>query len=330
MDQWIRNGKAALVLAPMEGVTDAPMRALQTERPGFTHTVTEFLRVSQLALPVKTIRRQMTELGSGSRTASGIPVSLQLLGGDPELLAETARTAINAGAKGIDLNFGCPAPTVNRHDGGATLLKYPDRLENIIRAVRAVVPEEFPVSAKMRLGFDDPNAIYENAARAERAGASWITIHGRTKTQGYQPPAFWKPIGEVRRILKIPVIANGEIWSLGDFKRCQEETGCEHFMLGRGALANPWLVGQVAHSLGIIPSAPKHFPNQEEWRMLLQRLLEISSPLSDNPIYGLIRAKQWLRYVSMKREFPDFDRVKRVTDPELFQAALSTLNFPNP
>lgn len=330
MDFWIKNGKPALLLAPMEGVTDAPMRSLQTESPAFTHTVTEFLRVSHQALPAKTISRQMPELKTGSRTATGIPVSLQLLGGNAELLAETAHTAVKLGAKAIDLNFGCPAPTVNRHDGGATLLKYPERLEAIIRAVREAVPHELPVSAKLRLGFDDPNAIFENAARAERAGAAWITIHGRTKTQGYTPPAYWRPIGEIKKQLKIPVVANGEIWTLEDFRRCREETGCEHFMLGRGALANPWLPKQVAHGLGIISTTQNSFPDHEEWRRLLTRLLDISEPLSDNPIYGLIRAKQWLRYVALKRDFPDFHRVKRVTEPAEFRAGLADIAFPAP
>lgn len=328
MDAWIRNGKPALVLAPMEGVTDAPMRALQTERLAFTHTVTEFLRVSKQALPAKTIRRQMPELRNGSRTPSGVPVSLQLLGGDPEKLAETAVTAVKHGALGIDLNFGCPAPTVNRHDGGATLLKYPERIEDIIKTVRDSLPKHIPVSAKLRLGFDDPNAIYENATRAARAGAAWIAVHGRTKAQGYQPPAYWAPIGEIRRALDIPVVANGEIWTIEDFRRCRDETGSEHFMLGRGALANPCLPAQVAHELGILSRKPEPYPGQDEWRALLARLLDISEPLSDNPSYGISRAKQWLKYVGMKRPFPDFERVKRVGEMVEFRRGLAAIAFP--
>src|SRR5262245_57757901 len=110
-DFWIRNGAPALFLAPMEGVTDAPMRALMGERGGFTHTVTEFLRVSQLVLPRRIYPRHMTELGTQSRTASGTPVILQLLGGNAERLALSAALGCEMGAKGIDLNFGCPAPT---------------------------------------------------------------------------------------------------------------------------------------------------------------------------------------------------------------------------
>src|SRR6185436_17754692 len=142
-------------------------------------------------------------------------------------------------ATAIDLNFGCPARTVNRHDGGATLLKHPHRIREIVRAVREALPAHVPVSAKMRLGWDSIEPIRENAAMAAEGGASWITIHGRTRVAGYAPPIFWEPIGRIRESLGIPVVANGDTWTLDDFRRCRDATGCIHFMLGRGALANP-------------------------------------------------------------------------------------------
>ena len=101
--------------------------------------------------------------------------------------------ACDAGALGIDINFGCPAPTVNSHDGGATLLKYPHRIREIVRAVRDAVPSDLPVSAKLRLGWESIDDIYENARMAADGGASWITIHARTRAQGYQPPVYWRP-----------------------------------------------------------------------------------------------------------------------------------------
>lgn len=327
---WVEHKKPALFLAPMEGVTDAPMRALLTSLPGFTHCVTEFLRISHMVLPQKCYPRHAVELKSGSVTPTGTPVIFQLLGGDPEKLAESASLAVKMGAAGIDLNFGCPAPTVNKHDGGATLLKYPDRIETIIRAVRARVPSTTPVSAKMRLGWDDMNAIHENARRAEIAGASWLTIHGRTKFQGYIPPAYWKPIGEIRKALSIPVIANGEIWTLKDFQKCQEETGCEHFMLGRGALANPYLAQQVAQELGILPKNQPlaAFPNPEEWRELFTQFLAISEPLSDNENYSLKRMKQWMRYVASRNDFADFEKIKRIETVADLKLALEKISYP--
>ena len=292
----------------MEGITDAPMREFMTRTGYFDYCVSEFIRVSSHTIPSRVFYKEVPELKHQSKTSSGIPVQVQLLGGDPNLLALSAVQAIEAGACGIDLNFGCPAPTVNRHDGGATLLKYPDRLEAIIRAVRDAVPASFPVSAKMRLGFDDPNAIYENSRRAEQGGANWITIHGRTKTQGYTPPAYWRPIGEVNRALSIPVIANGEIFTLEDFIQCQEETGSIHFMIGRGALGHPNLLSQIRKALGLptikVPN-PLLLPsngNPKAWADAF-REYAILQPSEK-------RIKQWGRYLASRKSVAWWDEIK--------------------
>lgn len=320
MSFWLNNNKPALFLAPMEGVTDGPMRTLLTEICPFTHAVTEFLRISQQVPPLKTFHAHAQELKSDSRTPNGIPVMFQLLGGNPERLAAAAALAIKAGAGGIDLNFGCPAPTVNRHDGGATLLLYPERIFNIVSAVRANVPKNFPVSVKMRLGWDTIDAIHRNAEEAARAGASWITIHARTKVAGYTPPVYWKPIGEVRKALEIPVVANGDIWTIEDFLRCREETGSIHFMLGRGALANPYLVWQVAKELQLIQEVPGAFPSAELWRSYLERKISLCTPYSEKPSYALSRIKQWLKFVHQRRPFPAFEQIKRAQDLDSLQS----------
>ena len=317
---WIRPGKAALVLAPMEGVTDAPMREFMGSRGAFTHLVSEFFRISQDVPGVRTFQEHLPELtqGRGGRVSNGIPVTLQLLGGDPEKLALAARRGVEAGALGIDLNFGCPAPTVNRNDGGATLLKYPERIEGIVRAVRDSVPAHIPVSAKLRLGFDRMESIDENAERAVRGGAAWITIHGRTKVQGYQPPAYWGPIGRVRKALEgsgTPVVANGEIFTREDFLRCREETGCEHFMIGRGALADPGLAFEIAGELGLLTADPG--PNYRggdllSWHQVLSSFCETGRPFIDRKFYLVQRVKQWLRYAWVRGNAPWFDTVKRL------------------
>src|SRR4051794_7606857 len=118
----------AVILAPMEGVTDAPMRAVQGEHGAFSYAVSEFLRVSQNVPPAHVFYRHVPELWTGCRTPTGLRVQVQILGGDPGRMAETAGRAVECGATAVDINFGCPAPTVNRHDGGATLLKHPQRL----------------------------------------------------------------------------------------------------------------------------------------------------------------------------------------------------------
>ena len=306
---FLHQNIPAVILAPMEGITDAPFREFITRTGFYDYCVSEFIRVSANVLSVKMFRKHIPELLTDSRTTSNTPVQIQLLGGDPDRLAESALNAIEAGAMGIDLNFGCPAPTVNRHDGGATLLQYPDRLEKIIRTVRDRVPANIPVSAKLRLGFADPEAVHENAKRVEQAGASWITIHGRTKTQGYIPPAYWKPIGKVRASVSIPVVANGEIWSLEDFRKCREETGSIHFMIGRAALAQPTLAKKIREELGLKPCIPEsqafHFTedlNPKTWAKIFAGYAEIQPSEK--------RLKQWIRYLSLKRNVSWWEPVK--------------------
>jgi tRNA-dihydrouridine synthase C len=302
--------QAGLVLAPMDGVTDALMREILTELCPFTHCVTEFVRVSTLVVPAHSFLTDIPELSTGAETNYGTPVQVQLLGGDAERMAESAKVAVSLGAKAVDINFGCPAPTVNRHDGGATLLKFPDRIESIVSSVRQALPPHIPVSAKLRLGWDDPRAILENADRAARGGAAWITIHGRTKMQGYTPPAYWKPIGEVRRALGIPVIANGEIWTLDDFKRCLDESQCRHFMIGRGALARPSFVNECARELGL-PVRPLE-ADDYSWKVLIAELITRATYRAERTERILSRIKQWLNYAHKQGCCPEFDRIKRL------------------
>jgi tRNA-dihydrouridine synthase C len=293
----------------MDGVTDAVMRAVLSERGGFTFCVSEFLRISKAVPHPRVFRAHVPELSDGCRTPAGLPVQVQLLGGDPAKLALAAQVAVRAGARAVDLNFGCPARTVNRHDGGATLLQYPDRIRAIVAAVRAALPADVPVSAKLRLGWDDIRAIHVNAERAAEGGAAWITIHARTKCQGYRPPAYWKPLGEVRARLGIPVVANGEIWTVADLRRCRDETGCCHFMLGRGAVADPSLVHAAARELRI-PGAQGVAPFTKtpgEWLPLVKRLAE----LTPEPGAVVPRVKQWLRIANHDGRLAWFDAVKQ-------------------
>ena len=319
---WIRAGVPALVLAPMEGVADEAMRALLAELGGFTFCVAEFLRISQSVPGTRAFQKHVPELLNGGRTPTGLPVQVQLLGGDPGKLAQAALAAVRAGARAVDLNFGCPSRTVNCHDRGATLLQHPDRICAIVAAVRTAVPADLPVSAKMRLGWDNIDAIHVNAERAAEGGADWITIHARTKSQGYRPPAYWKPVGEVRARLQIPVVANGEIWTIDDLRRCRDETGCQHFMLGRGAVTDPTLGRNAARELGIpdVGSLPLLFPRESsegtaaEWLPLILRYRELCSAAGLPPAYILCRVKQWLRMTNHDRKLTWFDTLKGCPD----------------
>ena len=167
---WIQAGVPALVLAPMEGVTDVAMRALLSELGGFTFCVAEFLRVSQAVPGVRVFQKHVPELMHGGRTPTGLPVQVQLLGGDPGRLAQAALVSTRAGARAVDLNFGCPSKAVNRHRGGAVLLDEPELLQRIVSSVRRAVPRALPVSAKMRLGYQDHSRMRECA---------WCRLRGR-------------------------------------------------------------------------------------------------------------------------------------------------------
>lgn len=321
-------GEPAVVLAPMEGVTDAPMRALAGEAGGFSYAVAPYIRVSQSVPGRAAVRRHVPELANGCRNPTGLPVQVQLLGGDPGRLAEAAAVAHAAGATAIDLNFGCPAPTVNRHDGGATLLRHPCRIRAVVAAVRAALPPAVPVSAKLRLGWDDPEAIFETAAMAAEGGAAWLTVHARTRMQGYAPPVFWPLVGRVRERLGVPVVANGDVWTLDAFRRCRAETGCVHVMLGRGALADLTLARRIAAELGLPVPAP---PPPADWPARLRRLAALTPGFDDLPPQSAVkRLKQWLRIAAECGTYEWTAAAKRAGSPAELLAVLDRGTIPRP
>lgn len=313
---------AQIILAPMEGVVDPLMRALITRLGGVSSCVTEFIRVTDTLLPRSTFLRHAPELTTGGRTLSGVPVIVQLLGCRPDMLAANAVRAAELGAPGIDLNFGCPSKTVNRHRGGAALLDTPETIHAIVKAVRAAVPAAIPVSAKMRLGNRDKSLVLDNACAISEAGADALTVHARTKLEGYKPPAHWEWIARIRERIATPVIANGEIWSLEDYHRCREISGCSEVMIGRGLLARPLLALRIRLALQGQP-APA-----DDWQtnlIVLRSYLELIAqhmPLAQ--VQG--RIKQWVHM--MRPQHPEarqlFERIKTLRDPDQLAAALGT------
>lgn len=277
----------------MEGVVDATVRDLWTALGGFDRCFTEFIRVTNQKIPDHVFFRECPELEVAcqnhhkARTPCGTPVIVQLLGGDPDWLAENAIQAIALGSPGLDLNFGCPAPTVNRHDGGASLLQYPERIFKIVEKVRSAVPREFPVTAKMRLGFMDTALCLENAEAIQAAGAAELTVHCRTKKQMYQPPADWSWLPRLKERLHIPLIANGEIWSAQDAKTCLDLVGVVPVMIGRGALSDPWLGLKIKGQL----------EDRHEWSRFLALTRQFFRACErQNAAYTAARVKQMVRY----------------------------------
>jgi tRNA-dihydrouridine synthase C len=234
-----------LSLAPMEGLADVVLRDVLTRVGGYDGAVSEFIRVSGSLLPLRTFQRICPELARGGLTQSGTPVLVQLLGSDPSCLAENAAQLATLLPPGIDLNFGCPAPTVNRHGGGAMLLDDPELIGRIVAAVRAAVPPEIPVSAKMRLGVSGTTKALDCAQAMEAGGVSSLVVHARTRDEAYRPPAHWEWVARIREAVSVPVMANGEVWTLDDYRRCREVTGCDDVMIGRGAVADPFLARRI-------------------------------------------------------------------------------------
>lgn len=232
----------------MEGLADWVLRDVLTRVGGYDGAVTEFVRVSGNLLPPRSFRRICPELDHASRTPAGTPVVVQLLGSDPACLAENAAQLAALSPAGIDLNFGCPAPTVNRHGGGAMLLDDPALLHRIVLAVRHAVPSDIPVTAKMRLGIRDTAKTLDCARALADGGIASLVVHARTKEEGYRPPAHWMWIARVREAVTVKVIANGEIWSVEDYRQCRAVSGCEDVMIGRGAVSDPFLARRIKQS----------------------------------------------------------------------------------
>lgn len=309
-----------IALAPMEGLVDPVLRALLTGQGGIDWCVTEFVRISGRLLPDSSFYRLMPELVAGARTPAGVPVHLQLLGSCPQQLAENAARAVALGAPVIDLNFGCPARTVNRSQGGAILLKAPDRLERIVSAVRQAVPSAIPVSAKMRLGYDSPDEALDCARALVAGGAAFLVVHARTRREGYRPPVHWEWVARIQSVVNVPVYANGDIWSLEDWQRCRQISGARHVMLGRGLVSRPDLARQIAAAAAGQPVIAMG------WRQLQPLLLAFwQQTLSRiGPVYAPGRLKQWLGMLA--RNYPQaqqlFGQVRCETSSQLVQQHL--------
>jgi tRNA-dihydrouridine synthase C len=311
-----------IVLAPLEGVMDHTVRELLTSLGGYDLCVTEFLRVSNhQLLPPRTFYQLAPELENNGFTASGVPVRMQLLGSQPDTLAMNAQRAIELGSHGIDLNLGCPAKTVNKSKGGAALLKEPQLISDAVAAMRKVVPVDKTLSVKIRLGWDDPNCVHEIVDAIVSAGADELTIHARTKEDGYKAEAIkWRYIAQVKERLategkNLSIIANGEIWNMADALECRKISGCHDLMIGRGALATPNLAAIVA---GI--------SEKMSWLSVVEMILDYRKVqvMSSKGHHYSSRVKQWLS--QMRQSYAEahelFILIKRIKKCDDMQIAL--------
>jgi len=299
-----------IILAPMEGLADDILRDCLTRIGGIDLCVTEFIRVTTQLLPPKVFKRLCPELANGCKTPAGVPVRIQLLGSDPKALAANAVRALELGSPGVDLNFGCPAKTVNRSQGGAILLQEPQRVAHIVATVRQAIGDDAWLSAKMRLGFATKDLALDNAKGIADAGANELTVHARTKVEGYRPPAHWQWVNKIRQHVSIPVIANGEVWAPADYQACKQASGSDDVMIGRGLVWKPDLALQIAHQQADQPHQAWNWTDLVPTVLYFIDLVEATVEVK----YQDARIKQWLKLLG--RVYPQahlcFEQGKRM------------------
>lgn len=269
-----------LLLAPMQGVADCFVRKSLAWIGGFQEAVTEFLSVPMNAHVVSLCKNYHAE------ELTPIPLAAQIMGSDPYLMGQMALCLAQKGAPRIDINCGCPSRTVTGRGAGSSLLKDPSFLYTLAKTVVDICP--VPVTIKMRSGYSDLSLFTENLLAAQESGISFLTLHPRTKIEGYAPPARWDLIAKAKEILSIPVVGNGDIRNVLDAIKMLQQTNCDALMIGRGALINPFLFRQIQAYFGIpytatppllqkhlevfLSALPEEMPEKTKIHKLKQRL----------------------------------------------------------
>lgn len=279
----------------MEGVTDPCFRSLLIETSGadaLGAACTEFQRVTDRPLAAARLRAELDAHGG-----CPVPLGVQLMGNRAEALAASARAAAEAGAAFVDLNFGCPAPRVFSHCAGSALLADPPRLAALLRACVEAVGAAAPVTAKIRAGLDDDRGLEDLARRVEDAGAAGLTVHARLRTEGYSVPARWERIARAKAAVRIPVIGNGSAESPEAVAAMRRATGCDAVMIGRGALADPWIFRACRGAGAAAPTAAERL----DW---IRRYAERMQQSGATPVQALGRAKQALKAAAAGAHLP--------------------------
>jgi tRNA-dihydrouridine synthase C len=233
----------------MEGVGDYCFRKAMASVGGFDEAVKDFLRVPRNA-HIKSLARAYV-----AEELAPIPLAAQLMGSDPDLMAEMAREVQERGALRVDVNCGCPSNMVTGKGAGSSLLRDPGFLHEVVKAVVDAV--SIPVTIKMRSGYEDTSLFKENILAAQETGVRYITLHPRTKADGYGPPANWELIAQAKSLLKIPLVGNGDILNVENALAMLKITGCDGLMIGRGSIINPFIFHQIRAHFSRTPYKPK-------------------------------------------------------------------------
>jgi tRNA-dihydrouridine synthase B len=282
----------------MEGVTNAAVREVLASYGPVGLVCSEFVRISGGRISRSYLARQVERL-------PGVPLSVQVMGNDPELMAEAGAVVARAGADVVDLNLGCPTNAAVRKGVGAALLKQPELLSRLLTTMRRAVPGL--LSAKLRAGFDTTSEALSNARLVQDSGLDYLAIHPRRRVDHYRGSADWRIVALVRRELSIPVVGNGDIWYAQSALRMFEETRCDAVMLGRPALRNPWIFRQLGELLaGREPFRPSGADLACHFRRLAVALTAHAGAPSHSPLGPL---KEQLGYLC--RGVPDALNVQR-------------------
>lgn len=258
--------KSNVFLAPMAGITDYPLRKLVAFK-GTANLYSEMVAINAIS------RKNPKTYRIADVRNEPYPVIVQLVGNDPVLFSEAAKLAAELGAYSLDINMGCPVKKIVGNNAGSALMRDLPLASRIIEATVKATP--LRVSVKFRKGWDNASAnAVEFAKMCEESGASYVSVHGRTRAQGYSGKADWDIIRQVKEAVKIPVIGNGDVTSPELAKAMLEQTGADGVMIGRGALGNPWLLGQV-HNYLHYGTLPTPVPVRELKEALLQQLADM-------------------------------------------------------
>jgi tRNA-dihydrouridine synthase B len=322
MLDWKDTAKPILALAPMADMTDQPFCRICKE-VGVPFIWREMVSAEAIVRGnLKT--RAMTEISDFER-----PVIQQLFGNDPAKLAEAARIVEELQRPdGIDINMGCPVKKITENFDGSSLMRDPRRAAAIVRAVKSAV--KVPVSVKTRLGWSRDDEILEFAKTIEDAGADLLTVHGRTKAQGYSGLANWDRIGEVKSIVSIPVVLNGDVVDGASAKRALQASSADGLMLGRGALGNPWVFNEISSYLGDSKKSASISLDERVKTVLRHAHYQVERYGEG----GLVKLRKHLPYYfkkELKDDYPAIDftqlrtRLVRISDLEELSSVLGGL-----
>lgn len=303
-------------LAPMAGITDKPMRRMvHAKSGGDVALISEMVAINALS------RKNAKTYRIADVRDEPYPVIVQLVGADEVLFADAAQLAAELGAAGIDINMGCPVRKIITGGAGSALMKNPEQAAKIIKSVKNAV--KLPVSVKFRKGWDNNSVNATDFAKmCEASGAEFITVHGRTRAQGYSGTADWNIIKEVKTAVKIPVVGNGDVTSPQSAAEMIKQTGCDGVMIGRAALGAPWLTGEIAKYLKT-GSLPQKQPAQEVKNTLLEHISLLTEYYGEKLALALSR-----KYVCWySKNFHDAKRFRenymKIND---YQAAVAEIN----